>query len=120
MSLASGDDEPIAIPESTPGYLHAPNVDDPVLQAAGSSVHIPERLDRYCPKPIRDWLAERDNAAGVPCDSLQWYEAVSFCRWLGVQKGLAESDQPCLALQLPEMVDVERESNSDANWAIRD
>src|SRR5262249_25014924 len=50
---------------------------------------------------------------------LVWYDAVGFCRWLGQQAGLSESDQ-CYAN--PESLDKEqypRETNSVANWAPR-
>ena len=48
---------------------------------------------------------------------LDWYESVGFCRWLGQQAGLSESDQ-CYAN--PESLDRERyprEQNPEANWA---
>jgi len=48
-----------------------------------------------------------------------WYDAVGFCRWLGQQMGLAETDQP---YGDPANVDKERyprEPNPDASWAPR-
>ena len=50
---------------------------------------------------------------------LDWYESVGFCRWLGQQAGLSESDQ-CYAN--PESLDRERyprEQNPEASWAPR-
>jgi formylglycine-generating enzyme required for sulfatase activity len=49
-----------------------------------------------------------------------WYEAVSFCRWLGEEMGLPETDQ---AFVDPESMDPEkfpREQNPQANWALSD
>jgi formylglycine-generating enzyme required for sulfatase activity/cellulose biosynthesis protein BcsQ len=48
-----------------------------------------------------------------------WYDAVSFSRWLGQQMGLAEGDQPYAD---PAALDKERyprESNPEASWAPR-
>jgi len=48
-----------------------------------------------------------------------WYDAVRFCRWLGQQMGLAESDQPYAD---PARLDKERyprEPNPEASWAPR-
>jgi formylglycine-generating enzyme required for sulfatase activity len=48
-----------------------------------------------------------------------WYDAVGFCRWLGQQMGLAESDQPYAD---PAKLDKERyllEPNPLAAWAPR-
>ena len=49
-----------------------------------------------------------------------WYDSVGFCRWLGAQMGLPESDQ---AYGSPESLDKEkypREPTPEANWAPRD
>lgn len=58
---------------------------------------------------------------GQPVDAgfaADWYDAVAFCRWLGGQMGLPESDQP---YALPESLD-EGEYPRDAmvTWAPRD
>jgi serine/threonine protein kinase/formylglycine-generating enzyme required for sulfatase activity len=48
-----------------------------------------------------------------------WYDAVGFCRWLGKQMGLAESDQ---SYGDPARLDKERyprEPNPEASWAPR-
>jgi formylglycine-generating enzyme required for sulfatase activity len=48
-----------------------------------------------------------------------WYDSVGFCRWLGAQMGLSESDQ---AYQAAESLDTEkypREPDPRANWAPR-
>jgi formylglycine-generating enzyme required for sulfatase activity len=48
-----------------------------------------------------------------------WYDAVGFCRWLGQQMGLAESDQPYAD---PAGLDKDRnprEPNPEASWAPR-
>jgi len=50
---------------------------------------------------------------------LDWYDAVVFCRWLGQQMGLAETDQPYAD---PARLDKERyprEPNPEASWAPR-
>jgi formylglycine-generating enzyme required for sulfatase activity len=59
----------------------------------------------------------------VPTDAgygADWYDSVGFCRWLGQQSGLSESDQ---AYAAPESLDKEkhpREPDPSANWAPRD
>jgi formylglycine-generating enzyme required for sulfatase activity len=58
----------------------------------------------------------RPEDAGFGAD---WYDGVAFCRWLGQQMGLAESDQPYAD---PAKLDRERyprEPNPGANWAPR-
>jgi formylglycine-generating enzyme required for sulfatase activity/cellulose biosynthesis protein BcsQ len=48
-----------------------------------------------------------------------WYDAVGFCRWLGQQMGLAESDQPYAD---PARLDKERyprEPSPEASWSPR-
>jgi formylglycine-generating enzyme required for sulfatase activity len=61
-------------------------------------------------------LDAKPEDAGFGAD---WYDAVGFCRWLGQQMGLPESDQ-CYAD--PAGLDNEsypREPNPEANWAPR-
>jgi serine/threonine protein kinase/formylglycine-generating enzyme required for sulfatase activity len=48
-----------------------------------------------------------------------WYHAVSFCRWLGQQMGLAESDQPYADPAGLDRDSYPREPNPEANWAPR-
>jgi len=60
---------------------------------------------------------KQPKAAGNGAD---WYDAVGFCRWLGQQSGLSESDQ---SYADPESLDKEeypREPDPQANWAPRD
>jgi len=54
--------------------------------------------------------------AGLGAD---WYDAVSFCRWLGQQMGLAESDQPYTDPARLDKGQYTREPNPDASWAPR-
>jgi len=59
----------------------------------------------------------RPEDAGFGAD---WYDSVSFSRWLGQQSGLPETDQ---SYADPEKLDKEtysREPNPAANWAPRD
>jgi formylglycine-generating enzyme required for sulfatase activity len=51
--------------------------------------------------------------------AVDWYDSVSYCRWLGQQSGLSEAEQ---AYAAPESLDKElypREPNPKANWAPR-
>ena len=50
---------------------------------------------------------------------VDWYDAVGFCRWLGQQMGLAESDQPYADPATLNKEKYPREPNPDANWAPR-
>jgi eukaryotic-like serine/threonine-protein kinase len=49
-----------------------------------------------------------------------WYDAVGFCRWLGQQIGLAESDQPYADSGKLDKERYPREPNPEASWAPRD
>jgi hypothetical protein len=48
-----------------------------------------------------------------------WYDAVSFCRWLGQQTGLSEGDQSSAAPETLDKAKYPREPNPAANWAPR-
>jgi serine/threonine protein kinase/formylglycine-generating enzyme required for sulfatase activity len=48
-----------------------------------------------------------------------WYDGVAFCRWLGQQMGLAESDQPYADPARLDNKRYPREPNPDASWAPR-
>jgi formylglycine-generating enzyme required for sulfatase activity len=64
---------------------------------------------------VRQYDAKPEDA-GFGAD---WYDGVAFCRWLGQEMGLAESDQPYAD---PAKLDKERyprEPNPGANWAPR-
>ena len=50
---------------------------------------------------------------------VDWYDAVGFCRWLGQQMGLAESDQPYADPATLDKEKYPREPNPDASWAPR-
>ena len=48
-----------------------------------------------------------------------WYDAVGFCRWLGQQMGLAESDQPYADPATLDKEQYPREPDPSASWAPR-
>ena len=48
-----------------------------------------------------------------------WYDAVGFCRWLGRQSGLPETDQSYAAPENLDKSKFPREPNPEANWAPR-
>jgi formylglycine-generating enzyme required for sulfatase activity len=48
-----------------------------------------------------------------------WYDAAGFCRWLGQQMGLVESDQPYADPAGLVKERYPREANSEASWAPR-
>ncbi len=48
-----------------------------------------------------------------------WYDSVRFCRWLGQQMGLAESDQPYADPATLDKEKYPREPNPEASWAPR-
>ncbi len=49
-----------------------------------------------------------------------WYDSVAFCRWLGQQMRLPESEQPYESPELLDKVKYPREPSPDANWAPRE
>ena len=49
-----------------------------------------------------------------------WYDSVGFCRWLGEQLGLSESEQAYASPKSLEKEKYPREPNPSANWAPRD
>ena len=48
-----------------------------------------------------------------------WYDSVSFCRWLGEQSGISEEDQSYSDPESLAKEDYPREPNPSANWAPR-
>jgi formylglycine-generating enzyme required for sulfatase activity len=48
-----------------------------------------------------------------------WYDGVAFCRWLGQQMGLAESDQPYADPARLDKARYPREPKPEATWAPR-
>ncbi len=48
-----------------------------------------------------------------------WYDAVAFCRWLGGQAGLSESEQPYPSPESLNLVKYPHEPAPEANWAPR-
>lgn len=52
--------------------------------------------------------------------AVHWYDSVRFCRWLGQQSGLPESEQAYAAPESLDQVQYPREPNPTANWAPRD
>jgi len=78
-----------------------------------------EELIAFDPDYVRylKQFDRRPEDAGYAAD---WYDAVSFSRWLGQQSGLPEAEQ---SYADPETLDKEtylREPNPAANWAPRD
>jgi formylglycine-generating enzyme required for sulfatase activity len=57
------------------------------------------------------------NAAGAGAD---WYHSVGFCRWLGEQMGLAESEQAYLSPETLEEEEFPRDPDPRGNWAPQD
>jgi formylglycine-generating enzyme required for sulfatase activity len=44
-------------------------------------------------EPYAKWLIEEGKPLNIPCDGVHWYDSVAFCRWLGLEMGLTETDQ---------------------------
>jgi formylglycine-generating enzyme required for sulfatase activity len=65
--------------------------------------------------PMQQVDSKPENAGSV----VDWYDAVRFCRWLGQQMGLAESDQPYADPARLDNGRYPREPNPDASWAPR-
>jgi hypothetical protein len=61
--------------------------------------------------------ASSPESAGAGVD---WYDSVGFCRWLGQQMGLRESDQAYVSPESLGTEDYPREPNPQANWAPLD
>jgi eukaryotic-like serine/threonine-protein kinase len=51
--------------------------------------------------------------------SIDWYDCVAFCRWLGQQAGIPESDQSYADPQALDSEAYPREPNPAADWAPR-
>lgn len=78
---------------------------------------------------MEELIAFRPNYAGYmkqfaakPSDggfAADWYDSVSFCRWLGEQSGISEEDQSYSDPESLAKDDYPREPNPTANWAPR-
>ncbi len=64
---------------------------------------------------MREYDAKSEDA-GFGSD---WYDAAGFCRWLGQQMGLAESDQPYADPATLDKEKYPREPKPEASWAPR-
>ncbi len=61
-------------------------------------------------------LAAKPSDGGFAAD---WYDSVSFCRWLGEQSGISEEDQSYADPESLAKEDYPSEPNPSANWAPR-
>ena len=43
--------------------------------------------------PYANWSIKERKPLNIPCDGVHWYDSVAFCRWLGLEMGLTETDQ---------------------------
>ncbi len=69
-----------------------------------------------------DYEGFMNQFAAKPSDggfAADWYDSVSFCRWLGLQSGMSESDQSYTDPESLAKEDYPREPNPSANWAPR-
>jgi formylglycine-generating enzyme required for sulfatase activity len=79
-----------------------------------------EELIAFSP-PYAQIMKQFDSAPNDAGFGAQWYDSVAFCRWLGQEMGLAETDQ-CYAD--PETLDQEqhprdpRETSFPRNWPL--
>jgi formylglycine-generating enzyme required for sulfatase activity len=64
---------------------------------------------------MREYGAKPEDA----CFGPNWYDGVAFCRWLGQQMGLAETDQPYADPATLEPERYPRDPNPEASWAPR-
>lgn len=70
-----------------------------------------------CSQQYAEYIGRYDAKPTDAVFGVNWYESVRFCRWLGGQMAVSESDQACPA---PEWLDKEtypREPTPSANWA---
>ena len=61
-------------------------------------------------------FAAKPSDGGFAAD---WYDSVSFCRWLGQQSGMLETDQSYSDPESLAKEEYPREPNPSANWAPR-
>jgi formylglycine-generating enzyme required for sulfatase activity len=116
--ISSPEDEPDRIKQAGQELQHIVRLTRPFAILDREMTY--EEIISFKPKPYGDWLREDGRPASDPCDGVDWYDSVAFCRWLGQQIGLAEVEQ---AYPSPESLDLEkypREPSPDANWAPRD
>ncbi|MFM2092971.1 MAG: hypothetical protein RIS70_95, partial [Planctomycetota bacterium] len=64
-------------------------------------------------------LQPYDVRAECASSMVNWYDAVSLCRWLGTQAGFSEADQPYAAAASIDRAQYPRESNPVSNYAPR-
>ena len=78
-----------------------------------------EELIAFSPEEYAGDMRQFDAKPADAGYGAHWYDAVGFCRWLGRQSGLPETDQSYPAPENLDKSKFPREPNPEANWAPR-
>ncbi len=77
-----------------------------------------EELIAFSPQ-YAEFMRQYDAKPADAAFGADWYDAVSFCRWLGQQSGLSEGDQSYAAPETLDKAKYPREPSPEKSWAPR-
>lgn len=116
-TIGSVEDEPDRSVQANQEQRHAVNLTRP-FALLDREVTLKE-LIAFDPQ-YAGWMAMEEANRECAGFATNWYDSVSFCRWLSQQSGLSETDQSYAAPEILDKKQYPRDPKPSCNWAPLD